>query len=494
MKRGKLFLTVIALLALASPADAERGRVDLYEESEKAKLLVARITAPTTEGAGIVFHIDGHFAYGFTAKHVLYQQGRVVRDLKAQFQAWPNQKFEVKHLNLHPDLDLAVFQADLRPLGLSLAELQRGIPLDQLGKSKDLNPGNPLFFVGHSTAHAWITPKSAVKFAVGHEDSFLFEEDCPRGHSGGGVFDREWRLVGMMIEEERPYCRALRIEPILRTVQGWKLDISLLPGVVKERSPQKSGDITVAVVDFDNRSDKHLPRLGGMAQDITTSSLVSLPGVRLVTRDRLAKVRKEHRLKDTVLAGTGASKLGQLLDADALVTGSILAYDVERRVFEGFGTSALMDTFRMEISFQVLEVASGRVQYAKTFPVERVVEYPKASSAPSQPRDMTNELLTALVNDAQRELRSALMQLASGRATAGEFIEVAVTTNPAGADIILNGAFVRKTPYTLRLKPAIHEIELVVQGYRPWKQRVRVQPGTAIDVNLIHLSKRIEPE
>lgn len=489
MNIGKVVLIGLVVLALALPAAAERGRADLFEESEKAKLLVAWITAPTTEGGGVVFHVDKHFAYGFTAKHVLYQQGKRVRDVKAQFQAWPTQKFEVAALKLHRDLDLAVFRADLRPLGLSQAELQRAFPLDQLGKSGNLDPGNPLFFVGHSTAQAWITPKTAVKFAVGKEDSFLFEEDCPQGHSGGGVFDREWRLVGMMIEEERPYCRALRIEPILRAIQEWKLDISLLPGVVKERSPQKTGSITVAVMDFDNRSDKNLPRLGGMAQDITTSSLVSLPGVRLVTRDRLAKVRKEHRLKDTVTAGTGASKLGKLLDADALVTGSILTYDVERRVFEGFDTSALMDTFRMEISFQVLDVETGQVRYAKTFPVERELEYPKASSAPSQPRDLTNELLTALVNDAQRELRSALMQLASGRATAGELIEVRVTTNPAGADIILNGAYVSKTPYTLRLRPAVHQIELVVQGYRPWKQRVRVQSGTAIDANLIPLSR-----
>ena len=495
MKNGRILLTGLALLALALPAAAERGRADLYEEGEKARLLVARITAPSTEGAGIVFHIDGQFAYGITAKHVLYQQGKVLRDLKAQFQAWPTQSFDVKVLKLHPEQDLAVFQADLRPLGLSPAELLRGIPLDQLGESRELDPGNDLFYIGHSTAQAWITPKAPVKFAVGRPDSFLFEEDCPQGHSGGGVFDKEWQLVGMMIDEERPYCRALRIELILRMIQEWKLTISWLPGITKQRSPRKAGDITVAVVDFDNRSNKQdLPQLGGMAQDITTSSLVSLPGVRLVTRDRLDKVWKEHRLKDPVKAGTGASKLGQLLDADALVTGSILTYDVERRVFDGFGTTALMDVFRMEISFQVLDVKNGQVRYAKTFPVERIVEYPKETSAPREPRDMTNELLTALVNDAQRELRSALMQLAGGRNTAGQLIEVAVMTNPAGADIILNGAYVDKTPYTLRLKEAVHEVELVVRGYRPWKQRVSVQAGTVIDVNLIPLSERIMPE
>ena len=92
--------------------------------------------------------------------------------------------------------------------------------------------------------------------------------------------------------------------------------------------------------------------------------------------------------------GEGISRVGRLLNADALVTGSIVRYDVERRTFEGYGTSALQDVFRMSISLQILHVDTGRVQFSKNFDVERTQQYPVASSAPPKPIDRTSELLT----------------------------------------------------------------------------------------------------
>ncbi|HYO14370.1 MAG TPA: serine protease, partial [Thermoanaerobaculia bacterium] len=209
----------LALLVLATSAFAKEGRAALYEENETAKDLVARITAPTTEGAGIIFHVDEHYIYGITAKHVLYQQGKAVKDLKALFQAWPEKEFPVEVHKLHHAEDLAVFRADLRPFGMSRQEVLQVIPLDILGKSENLDPGDDLSAMGHSTAGAWITPKKWVPYARADGNAFLFEYPCPQGHSGGAVFDKSWRLVGMMIDEERPFCRALGIDAILKEVQ-----------------------------------------------------------------------------------------------------------------------------------------------------------------------------------------------------------------------------------------------------------------------------------
>lgn len=261
-----------------------------------------------------------------------------------------------------------------------------------LGRSEDLKPGDGLTCIGHSTAGAWLSPKELRPFAKRDgKNAFLFEFSCPGGHSGGAVFDKDWRLVGMMISNEATYCRALAIDPILKEVQRWKVDVSLKAAAPKDGGPKKSGEITVAVVDFDNRSAKNLPNLGSLAQDITTSFIHTLPGVVLVSRDRLEKLRHELKLPESEQTGTGLSQVGKLLKADAVVTGSILRYDVERRVFEGHGTSALMDVFRMDISLQIIDVATGRVQFAQTFPIERTKQYPKKTSAPSQPIDRTSE-------------------------------------------------------------------------------------------------------
>ncbi len=236
---------------------------------------------------------------------------------------------------------------------------------------------------------------------------------------------------------------------------------------------------------FDNRSTKDLPSLGFVAQDITTSYLHTLPGVVLVTRDRLDAVRQEIKLPDMLQTGKGITNVGHLLQADALVTGSIVRYDVERRTFEGYGTSALQDVFRMSISLQILDVKSGRVQFSNTFDAERTRQYPKASSAPREPIDLTSELLKALLAQAQPEMRSALAQVVGGLGVAGQFIDVPVSSTPAGADVILNGTYMGKTPITLQLALDLHEIKVVLPSYEPWTRRFRAEVGKGIEATLV---------
>jgi hypothetical protein len=478
-------LTIGLLLTLTVPAFAD-DRAELYQHQERPEHLVARITAENSDGAGIFFHVDDHYAYGITAKHVVFQHGKLIEGLHAELRAWPGRQFPVEAIKLHYQEDLAVFRADLSSLGLSRAKMLEGIPLNQLGASEKLDPGDALFSLGHSPDNAWIAPKQPVRFARGvGANAFLFERDCPRGHSGGAVFDEHWQLVGMMIDVEPPFCRALRIEPILKIIQGWKLEISLSQAPSPNGEKAATHQTNVAVIGFDNRSAKNLPTLGNIAQDITTSYLVTLPGVVLVTRDRLDSVRKEIKLPDSVQTGTGISNVGHLLQADVLVTGSIVRYDVERRSWKGFGTSALQDIFRMALTLQILDVKTGRVQFSKDFEVERTKQYPKADSAPSQPIDLVSELLEALLEEAKPDLRNALTQVVGGLGAAGQFIDVAVSSTPAGADIIVNGIYMGKTPKTLPLGQDIHEIQIVLPGYEPWNRRIRAEPGKGIDATLV---------
>ena len=466
-------------------------RETFYQNAERAERLVVRITAPNTEGAGIIFQVDDRYLYGITAKHVVFQRGKVIDGLQLELRQWAGRQLPLDDIKLHYQEDLAVFRAEIAPLGLSRAEVLQGVPLDQLGSSNDLNPGDELFTLGHSTAGSWISAKDPLP--MDREEgqiAFLFKSDCPRGHSGGAVFDKDWRLVGMMIEEERPFCRALRIDPVLKIVQGWKLAVSLRPPPPKNGDKPASQRINVAVMGFDNRSTKDLPNLGFVAQDITSSYLHTLPGVVLVTRDRLDKVRQEIQLPNMLQTGKGITNVGQLLQADALVTGSIVRYDVERRTFEGYGTSALQDVFRMALSLQILDVKSGRVQFSKSFDVERTRQYPKATSAPSEPIDLTSELLNALLAQAQPEMRSALSQVVGGLGVAGQFINVQVSSSPAGADVILNGIFIGKTPKTLEVSDDIHEIKLVLPGYEPWTRRFRAVAGKVQDIDATLVQQR----
>ena len=455
-----------------SPVFGTSSRAVLYQAGECAEFLVVWITGPATEGAGILFHVDERYAYVLTARHVVFQQGRLIEGLTVRLRVWPEAQLHVdrESYRLHLQEDLAVFRVDLRPLGLSPQEILQRIPLDQLGASDGLDPGDTLASLGHSTAGTWISPKAPIRFARSEgEVAFLFEYDCPPGHSGGAVFDEQWRLVGMMIQEARPYCRALRIEAILRIIQGWKLSIGLRkppPSEGEETLPER---LAVAVASFDNRSTKRLPDLGLTAQVMIISHLHTLPGIALVTKERLESVGSRG-----------------LFVADVLVTGSIMRYDVERRIFEGFGTKTCKDIFRMTINLQILDVSTGRVRFSKDFGMERTRQYPRTAAAPTQPIDLTSELLEALLAQARNDIRSALAQVAAGLETVGGFLDVPVRSTPAGAEVRVGGIYIGRTPTTLQLtSESTHEVEIVLGGHETWRRRVRGQPGMNIEARLV---------
>ncbi|MCP4660912.1 MAG: PEGA domain-containing protein, partial [bacterium] len=55
---------------------------------------------------------------------------------------------------------------------------------------------------------------------------------------------------------------------------------------------------------------------------------------------------------------------------------------------------------------------------------------------------------------------------------------------PEGADILVNGIFEGTTPATLDLSSTVHEIEVRLRGYAPWRRRVNIEKVHRIEVNL----------
>ncbi|HSL82334.1 MAG TPA: trypsin-like peptidase domain-containing protein [Thermoanaerobaculia bacterium] len=465
-------LLLLSLLVAAVPAATARGQLagDPYHRGERAQDLVVWIAGADAAGAGVVFDYDGRYASVMTALHVIRAQGRYLDELKVEFRVWPGQALPVVPgtIRARENLDLAAFKVDLEPLLLSPAEIGRTLPLDLLGSSEVLRRGDPVHTVGHTLDYQWLIPNQPIFFhsflslVPGSGDGELaqIEYQCPRGHSGGALFDERWRLVGLILDTEGPFCRVLRVETALRVLRQFGFSVGL-----RRRAMDSEGwastlpaEIQVAVVDFDNRSGAHLPDLGPAAHDVISSFLVSLPRVVVLTRDRVDTVMRELRLTGTE-KGTGQiTRAGKLLDTDVIVTGSVVRYDVERRTFKGFGTSALSDHYRMSISLLLIDVASGRIRFAETFDVEDRLSYPHARSAPYRPLSRESELLRRLLDREREKIQRSLMDVALGLETAGQMIAVPVATVPEGADVLIGGVWVGSTPAELELSLGVHEI------------------------------------
>lgn len=488
---ARSWIAFVMLLA-ALPAGAQEDRAELLQRSAHAKKLIVRISGDGLDGAGIVFATDGSHVYGATAKHVLVAPGKKIRTgLRASFKMW-HQALPVEGHRFHPRQDLATFKVDVRPLGLSVHDLKLALALDQLGSTAKLDPGDAIYTIGHATGGAWIDSKDPGRFIEREafadppqRDTLKLEHFCPPGHSGGGVFDGNWRLIGMIFDNQEPFCRALGIETVLSQVHDWKYDIQLQRPAETDVAPVASKGITVAVIDFDNRSGERLPDVGAAACDLVTSFLFNMPKVTVVTRDRLQSILREQQLNPTQMSTAGKSRVGRLVDADALVTGSVSRYDVERRTVRYRNTSMLSDTYRMSINLQIIDIDSGVIKFSKDYDVERVTPYPDARSAPSRPLSRESELLRELLEHQAREgVQTALRQITSGLDRAGKLIAVAVRSKPEGADVTVSGIYYGKTPLDLDLSLGVHEVEMKLPGYAPWRHRVNVGPDSTIEAVL----------
>jgi hypothetical protein len=60
--------------------------------------------------------------------------------------------------------------------------------------------------------------------------------------------------------------------------------------------------------------------------------------------------------------------------------------------------------------------------------------------------------------------------------------EIAVMSNPSGADIELDGTFVGNTPSAIGVAAGDHMIHITKSGFKPWDRQVRVTTGK-IDIN-----------
>ena len=59
---------------------------------------------------------------------------------------------------------------------------------------------------------------------------------------------------------------------------------------------------------------------------------------------------------------------------------------------------------------------------------------------------------------------------------------LAISSNPRGADIEIDGNFVGNTPSTIQLKPGEHEIGISMRGYQEWKRKINVTGGN-VNIN-----------
>ena len=226
IRQGWLWLLVTGvicgMLCGASPASAEELSV------ESAKRLIVRVRAKNTPGAGIIFSVRGGYFFIATAYHV-------VNVLKPGKTAEVEFEF-LRGISVQADVDYTDKKLDLAVLKVNIAESPLRnvrialLPFHCLCDTASLKRGDNVYPVGHPEGELWDVPVIPAQIKKVVAEAISLQPRCFPGHSGGGLFDEHWRLVGMLTTSSGNTCEAVSFWRICATLEGdWGLVVNREP-------------------------------------------------------------------------------------------------------------------------------------------------------------------------------------------------------------------------------------------------------------------------
>jgi hypothetical protein len=59
---------------------------------------------------------------------------------------------------------------------------------------------------------------------------------------------------------------------------------------------------------------------------------------------------------------------------------------------------------------------------------------------------------------------------------------VQISSEPSGADILVDGTYTGCTPVQVRLSSGPHSVRIVKKGFEPWEQSIKVDSGAVRNV------------
>ena len=210
---------------------------DPQEAQQRASKLIVNLTGDFAGkkefGAGIIVGLQSGQVYIVTAEHVLWKGPHVLQNVKVRVQGLsgdpvPATVEERWHDEESVRLDLGVLIVrNATELRVAVDDL----PFDVLGESGGLRDGEGVHLLGYpAMSDAPSSSALSSKFLARTLDARIqFEStEVHEGHSGGGLFGEDWKLVGMIVDKRVGKGEAITIERVLEKLTAWKVPQSFI--------------------------------------------------------------------------------------------------------------------------------------------------------------------------------------------------------------------------------------------------------------------------
>jgi hypothetical protein len=115
-------------------------------------------------------------------------------------------------------------------------------------------------------------------------------------------------------------------------------------------------------------------------------------------------------------------------------------------------------------------------------PVQACIDGKKLVIMRPDGKEYRSNIVQAVRNTQPTPAAADLSLPAPGSSPTASPARLQVASNPAGADIEVDGAFVGSTPSKIDMTPGDHDIAVVKDGYKRWTRKIRVTGGE-ININ-----------
>ncbi len=201
------------------------GQISEGPELDAAKNLVVMIEGKLgenpTQGAGIVFAVQGDLVYIATAYHVVRPGEKRATDLKVRFWQRQTESFPADHYDdARSEHDLAVLR--VRAPGLQFR-------LDRLADLTSSKESDKVYAIGYPGG----TKRWGVTYSPGTIDDVqtlrlsVQSAYIKAGHSGGALIDDRMRLAGMVLDTDGVTASALRIDLLVSFLRDIRVPVQL---------------------------------------------------------------------------------------------------------------------------------------------------------------------------------------------------------------------------------------------------------------------------
>lgn len=289
-----------------------------------------------------------------------------------------------------------------------------------------------------------------------------------------------------------------------------------LAAYAAEPAPSAAPESRTVAIFVANRAGQVGDNDLGALEDYVTGSVTNL-GVHVISGETaLAAVSgmqpgaKPTDLDAQLAQGTSAVRLAQTLGANYLLQVTLSGFDSNQRTIDAYGVKSTSDERTARVTYKILDGVTGASLVADTVRVSRIYQNTDTSG------DERSSVVNGLLDEAAQKVAASLKRqldrgrLAAPSAVAGD-VTVTLTTELAdlyipdvrldqentisisqskfkvsalSATVEVDGIAVGTAPGQVVVKPGLHKLRVVREGFKPWERTVNFTNGQKLNVAL----------